>query len=215
MKSKHTRYDWDVIQKDYDSGLSQPDLIKKYKLSKSGLYYATLRGQLKTRNVKESIELAKSQGKITGKAKTLEKENIRKNKLSVTMKKYGGYRQGSGRGKKGWYKGFFCDSSWELAYVIYCLDNNIPIERNTKKLMYVFDGKEKTYIPDFLVNNRLTEIKGYNSPQWKAKLKYNPDVVVLYENDMIPIIEYVTLAYGKDYIKLYEEARTYGRVEHS
>ena len=56
----------------------------------------------------------------------------------------GGYVQGSGRGKKGWYKGFFCDSSWELAYVVYCLDHKINITRNTKKTKYVWDNVVKT-----------------------------------------------------------------------
>ena len=29
----------------------------------------------------------------------------------------------TGKGKKGWYKGFFCSSTYELAYVIFCLDH--------------------------------------------------------------------------------------------
>ena len=143
-------------------------------------------------------------GTSTGRGSTPEKEIARKEKLSIVMKKYGGYRQGSGRGKKGWYKGFFCDSSWELAYVIYCLDNDIGIQRNTEKLTYMFDGIEKTYIPDFIVNNIVIEIKGFKSPQWEAKLLCNPHVNVLYEQEMKPILEYVVLTYGKDYIRLYE-----------
>lgn len=31
----------------------------------------------------------------------------------------GGLRHGSGRGKKGWYKGFYCRSTWELAWLVY------------------------------------------------------------------------------------------------
>jgi len=37
----------------------------------------------------------------------------------------GGKRIGSGRGKSGWYKGYWCDSSWELAYVIYNIDHDV------------------------------------------------------------------------------------------
>jgi hypothetical protein len=107
-------------------------------------------------------------------------------------------------GKKGWYKGFFCDSSWELAYVIYCLDKGINIQRNTEKLTYMFDGIQKTYTPDFIVSGTIIEIKGFKSPQWEAKLQYNPHVNVLYEQEMKPILEYVVLMYGKDYIRLYE-----------
>jgi hypothetical protein len=155
---------------------------------------------------KEHIQKLRESGKrAKGIASTPDAENARKSKISKSMKKYGGYRRGSGRGKKGWYKGFFCDSSWELAYLIYCLDKNILIERNTKKLKYIFNGNEKNYIPDFIVDGILTEIKGFKSPQWEAKLKYNPFVKVLYKNDMKPILDYVELTYGKDYIKLYEK----------
>jgi hypothetical protein len=37
-----------------------------------------------------------------------------------------------------------------------------------------------------------------------AKIKANPDVVVLYEKDLKPVFEYVTQVYGKDFIRLYE-----------
>ena len=126
--------------------------------------------------------------------------------LSIIAKenKLGGYIQGSGRGKKGWYKGFFCDSSWELAYVIYCLEHNVDIKRNTEKRQYVWQGAIKNYIPDFIVHGSLIEVKGFKPEQWLAKLEANPDVSVLYEKELKPILEYVTLKYGKDFISLYE-----------
>jgi hypothetical protein len=116
----------------------------------------------------------------------------------------GGYRQGSGRGKKGWYKGFFCDSSWELAYVIYCLEHDINIERNTEKRQYIWQGVVKNYIPDFIVHGYLIEVKGYKTEQWLAKLEANPDIRVLYEKDLEPVLDYVKSKYGKDFISLYE-----------
>jgi hypothetical protein len=116
----------------------------------------------------------------------------------------GGYRQGSGRGKKGWYKGFFCDSSWELAYVIYCLDYHIDIKRNSEKRQYTWQGVVKNYIPDFIVEGKVTEVKGYKTEQWLAKLEANPDVTVLYEKELEHILEYVKFKYGKDFISLYE-----------
>jgi hypothetical protein len=129
-----------------------------------------------------------------------------KKRLSEVAKsrKLGGYVRGSGRGKKGWYKGFFCDSSWELAYVIYCLEHNIDIKRNTERRSYQWGGKTKNYIPDFLVNNILIEFKGYKTAQWLAKLEANPDITVLYEKDLKPILGYVIQKYGKDFTKLYE-----------
>lgn len=129
-----------------------------------------------------------------------------KAKLSEAAKKrkLGGYVRRSGRGKKGWHKGIFCDSSWELAYVIYFLEHNILIERNTIRRTYEFKGKTKNYIPDFLVNGQLIEIKGYVTDEWKAKLAYNSDVKPLYKNDLNHIIKYVIDKYGKKFISLYE-----------
>ena len=143
--------------------------------------------------------------KCTGKAKTEEGEIKRKQKITEQAKlKNGGYRQGSGRGKKGWYKGFFCDSSWELAFVIYCLEHNLDIKRNTEKRKYIWNGVVKNYIPDFIVEGSLTEVKGYKTEQWLAKLEANPDVKVLYEKDLEPVLTYVKRKYGKDFICLYE-----------
>ena len=129
-----------------------------------------------------------------------------KARLSIVAKekKLGGYVKGSGRGKKGWYKEFFCDSSWELAYVIYCLEHNINIKRNTEKRKYEWNGKVKNYIPDFVVNNELVEIKGFKTNEWMAKLQANPDIKVLYESDLQPMLNYVIDKYGKDYVKLYK-----------
>ena len=144
-------------------------------------------------------------GSTTGKGSTPEAELARKRKIQEkAIANNGGYRRGSGRGKKGWYNGYFCDSSWELAYVIYCIDHHIDIKRNTAKLSYIWEERTRSYIPDFLVNGQLTEIKGYRTAQWEAKLSAHPEVNVLYESDMKPILRYVVDKYGKDYIHLYE-----------
>lgn len=142
-----------------------------------------------------------------GKANNEEDEKERRKKISETMKKNprsGGRRQGSGRGKKGWYKGIFCDSSWELAYLIYCLDHNINIKRCDEKREYIYNGEKHAYLPDFVVEGRIVEIKGYKTNQWLVKLSQNPDILVLYEDDLKPYLDYVINKYGKDYIKLYE-----------
>ncbi len=135
------------------------------------------------------------------------KEQERKQKIreSALARNLGGYVKGSGRGKKGWYKGFFCDSSWELAYVIYCLDHEVNIQRNTIRKQYEWQGQHKNYLPDFIIDGQLIEIKGYKSEQWQAKITSNPDVTVLYEQDLKHIFEYVINKYGKDFINMYEQ----------
>lgn len=127
---------------------------------------------------------------------------------------FGGYRKGSGRGKKGWYKGYFCDSSWELAFVIYNLEHGIQFERNKKKFTYTFNGKEYHYLPDFIVDGKYIEIKGYWCEQWEAKYKQfpkNETLQVLTKNEIQPYLNYVINKYGKDFISLYENPRSCGR----
>lgn len=131
----------------------------------------------------------------------------RKEKIRAGMRKnrIGGYIQGSGRGKHGRYKGFWCDSSWELAYLIYCLEHSIKIERNTERFTYIFNGKEFKYLPDFIVDGTLIEIKGIWTDKEKAKISQCPKVIkVIDKISITPYIEYATTKYGRDFISLYE-----------
>lgn len=116
----------------------------------------------------------------------------------------GGYREGSGRGKQGWYKGIHCDSSWELAFLVYHLDHNLYIERCKEKRQYVWNNKQHTYYPDFITDDGIIEIKGYSTDQWKSKEEQNPDVIVLYKDDIKLYLDYVINTYGTDFIKLYD-----------
>ena len=127
----------------------------------------------------------------------------------------GGKRHGSGRGKKGWYKGIWCDSSWELALVIYWLDHKIKFERYHGYFEYVFKNKKHKYYPDFIhPDGSFTEVKGYSSKQWIAKLNSFPKnlkLSILGKKEIIPIIEYVEKTYGKDFIKMYEPLSSNGK----
>lgn len=126
-----------------------------------------------------------------------------KRKLALS----GGYRKGSGRGKSGWYKGYYCDSSWELAFVIYNIEHDIKFERNRRKFVYVYEGKELKYLPDFILDGKYIEIKGYRSKQWEAKFNQFPKeetLEVLMKDEMKPYLDYVIGKYGEDFIKLYE-----------
>ncbi len=123
-------------------------------------------------------------------------------------KKYnlGGFKEGSVRNyKSGWYQGIHCDSSWELAFVIYYLDHNINIERCTEKRTYILDNKEYNYYPDFKIDDKIYEIKGIKSKNSLAKQKYNKDVIFLYKNDIKFYINYVINKYGNHFIDLYDK----------
>src|SRR5258708_639911 len=78
-------------------------------------------------------------------------EARRREKLSdeARRRQLGRYRERSGRGKKGRYKGYWCDSSYELAFVLYALDEGLWFERNWTSFPYAFQGHSRTWIPDF------------------------------------------------------------------
>lgn len=123
----------------------------------------------------------------------------------------GGYRPGSGRGKKGWYKGIQCDSSWELAFVLWCELRDRPVKRATKIFQYRYKGKLREYHPDFRYKTadgawKYLEIKGYISEQWLAKKAAFPkELLVISTRGMQRhILPEVTAVYGKDFIRLYE-----------
>lgn len=117
----------------------------------------------------------------------------------------GGYREGSGRSKSGWYKGIFCGSTWELAFLIYHLDNNLPIKRCTETFSYIFEGRKRSYLPDFIVGDTYIEIKGYHTDQSMTKIEQFPHKISVYAKDeMEHIFDYVKDKYGNNFIELYE-----------
>ena len=108
----------------------------------------------------------------------------------------GGLRPGAGYGKHGTYKGYWCDSTYELVYIIYCIDHNINIKRNTSDaFMYTYNGKIHRYYPDFIVNNEYVEIKGYHTDLVDIKtdsvVMSGKTIKVLYKNDLQYAFDYV------------------------
>ena len=117
----------------------------------------------------------------------------------------GGYREGSGHSKSGWYFGIYCGSSWELAFLIWALEHQLPIQRCTIRFLYEFNGKKKTYLPDFIINDIFIEIKGFDTPQTQAKTSQcDATLIVLHEHDLKHVFDYVKTKYGNDFIKLYD-----------
>lgn len=121
----------------------------------------------------------------------------------------GGCRPHSGWGKSGVYKGYYCDSTYELVYIIYNLDHNIKFERNKKYYLYEYQGKTYKYYPDFLLeNNTLVEIKGYMDNKNKAKIAAVKDleIIVLMMDDLQYAFDYVKSSYEyKDLTDLYDK----------
>lgn len=139
--------------------------------------------------------------KFSGKAKSPDSELKRRAKISETLRKNpnsGGLRPGSGRGKKGWYKGFFCDSTYELVYVIYNIDHDISFSKCQKHYKYEYKGKIHRYYPDFeLADGTIVEIKGYHSKlvDIKSSSVFDRPIIVLYEKDLKYAFDWVKQHY--------------------
>ena len=69
------------------------------------------------------------------------------------------------------YKGVNLHGRWELAYAKHLDECNIPWERCKQVFVYLFEGKELRYTPDFFLPQTLEyiEIKGYKVPKDEAK----------------------------------------------
>lgn len=140
----------------------------------------------------------------TGKAKSEESELERCRKIKEASKNNGGYRKGSGRSKHGWYKNIWCDSSWELAWVIFNIDHGISFERNHFAFEYEYEGNKKKYYPDFKIDNTYIEIKGYFTEQTNAKVHQFPgNLVIIDKYSIQKYLSYAKEKYGKDFVRMY------------
>lgn len=128
------------------------------------------------------------------------------NKCEFRSKAGGGFRLKSGYGKSGWYKEYWCSSSYELAWIIYNIDHGIYFERNKLGFNYEYEGIKHKYYPDFILQDgSFVEIKGYNKNGIvDIKSKAVDNLRVLYKKDLKFVFDYVISIYGTDFIKLYE-----------
>lgn len=192
--------------------------IKNYckthvKTSSRGMKGKTPWNKGKTAKTDERIAAIAAKNKTSMVGKSHPQSEETRAKISNTMKEkgLGGLRSGSGRGKKGWYKGYFCDSTWELAYVIYNLEHNISFKRNSKNFEYKFNNELKRYYPDFILQSgEYVEVKGYYTKQFSAKVSQFPieeTLIVLDKKTIKPYLDYTIDKYGKDFYNLYEKKK--------
>lgn len=120
-----------------------------------------------------------------------------------------------------YYNNIYFDSSWELAYYIWLVDNNIPFKYHTGFYFEYYDAfnNKHRYYPDFYVNNEWVEIKSnilwdfeknqiknqdgtLNEAKTKCIIENN--IKLLFGNEIKPYLNYVKNTYGKDFFKLHK-----------
>lgn len=121
-----------------------------------------------------------------------------------------GFRQTKTSCKCGYYKGIYCASSWELAFLVYHLDKGEDIKRCDIVVPYEKNGKKHNYFPDFLMNNVIYEVKGYEAEDVKLKTQATIDlgysIELIRKKQMHEIIKEVKENYQiKDITSLYDK----------
>lgn len=148
------------------------------------------------------------EGTFKGKHHSVETVELLSKIMSDKRKQKPDYINNSVTHRSGYYKGILCQSSWELAYVLYAIDHNINFVRNEKSFSYIFEDKEHSYFPDFYLPDCDTyvEIKGWYDPKSQAKVaQFKQKIILLQAEEMKPILNYVTQTYGLDFTSLYEK----------
>jgi len=122
----------------------------------------------------------------------------------------GGYRKGAGRGKKGYYKGLYCMSTWELAWVVYQLEHGQKVEQCRERFEYIMNEEVHHYTPDFIIDGIYYEIKNWHRPDTDFKVSQFPKdktlILIEGKEQNKTFLEYAKNKYGTNFDEvLYEK----------
>ena len=153
---------------------------------------------------KEKNKIAANKYIHSGICKDENKEKERRLKISKSMKGNENWKLNKirGNGKKGHYNGIYCDSTWELAFLVYYNEHNLKVERCKEEREYLFNNEKHFYYPDFITDEGIIEVKGRIDKKAIEKHKQNLDIIVYDKYKMKPILEYVIHKYGKEFWKV-------------
>lgn len=128
------------------------------------------------------------------------------------ISKVGGYKKGSARSKCGYFQGHYCDSTYELVWVMYNLEHSIQFTRFKDKIPYIDDeGVSRNYHPDFISNGKVIEIKGFHTKlvdiKTQAARDAGYDIDVLYKKDIQYMFDWFIEKYPEKKLEdMYEKA---------
>ena len=158
----------------------------------------------KTKKVRSRIE------NNSIKIKTCSDECFKKY-LSLRIKESGtgGYRENSGYGKSGRYKGIYCASTYELIFLAFHIEIKSNIKRSKERFVYTLNGKNHFYYPDFEIDNVIYEIKGYATEKTSLKIKSVQNsgfkIKLLFYEDLIEMEKFLKNKFNfKEITELYD-----------
>lgn len=115
-------------------------------------------------------------------------------------------------GKSGKYRGIICQSTYELAFVIWAIDKHKNIVKCKLQIDYEFEGRYRKYNPDFEIDGKIYEIKGWSDERSLHKvataIQKGIPIILLNKKKMKKYLDYVNTKYNcnieKDYNKFYD-----------
>lgn len=109
-----------------------------------------------------------------------------------------------GNAHHGWYKNIPYDSSFELAFIIYnieCLNKEVSRYKGWRT--YIYNNEKHRYYPDFIINDKVYEVKGQLTDVDKAKLEQNKDIILVSKSFINDCRKYCIKKYGKKFWELF------------
>lgn len=177
-EGKLINLNWPELQLDYDAGLSIPDLVGKYGVTRGGIQSGVKRGFLVIRSGSEALKKLNARG---GGAKAFSSE-VRLRiaaaaRANILARYAAGWMPKAGRSKKFEHVSpsagtVQLDGTWELGVAVWLDTNNINWRRNTTRFPYMnLKGTLSYYTPDFWVESLggYLEVKGYETELGRCK----------------------------------------------
>lgn len=139
--------------------------------------------------------------------------NKRKTCSQACLHKDRGQRAGKLRRYGNWahqgmYKGIRCESTYELAFVVWAFDAQLPLIRCKLQIPYLDEDTPRLYFPDFQIGEQIFEIKGYVDNRAIAKLEAAKGLginIEMIDNQGIKkYLHYIKEVYGVDIQKEYK-----------
>lgn len=150
------------------------------------------------------------------------RSKISKSHLSIPVEKQQQIQKQ--RAKKYTYDNQNFDSEPEVAFYIWCKDQNKNIKRESKCFEYYYNNEKHLYFPDFEVDGIFYEIKGslvlaedgtWRSPfnkqstalEAKHQCALKNNVIILYTKVYQKYLDYIDEKYGKGYIQQFRNKK--------
>jgi len=99
------------------------------------------------------------------------------------------------KSRQGYYKGIWCDSTYEMVWAAYNLEHGVEFARCQRRVPYTFEGEEHMYCPDFeKESGEVVEVKGYETDLTDTKHQAARDaginLTVIKKEDMTEMFEW-------------------------